>query len=50
MKGDELLSGDDVRSMDAKRAYIEAENLAGIILWELNEDSANVLLPHIGNR
>lgn len=50
VKGDELLSGDDVRSMDAKRAYIEAENLAGIILWELNEDSANVLLPHIGNR
>lgn len=49
VKGDELLSGDDVRSMDAKRAYIEAENLAGIILWELNEDSANVLLPHIGN-
>ena len=32
------------------KGYIEAENLAGIILWELNEDSANVLLPHIGNR
>lgn len=50
MKGDILLSGDDERSLDAKRVYIEKENLGGAILWELNHDRKNLLLPHIGNR
>lgn len=44
---DVLLSGDDGQSLAAKRKYAEEKGLGGIIIWEINHDGNNHLLPHL---
>lgn len=50
VKGDTVLSGDDEQSLDSKYQYILSEGLAGAILWELNHDRSNTLLPHLAGK
>lgn len=40
-----LLTGDDPRSLKEKRRFIEEKGLGGVIIWELNHDRKNLLLP-----
>ena len=50
VKGDTVLSGDEEQSLMLKYRYILDEGLAGAILWELNHDPRNVLLPHLAGK
>ncbi len=50
VKGNRVLTGDDARSLQAKRRFIEEQGLAGIIIWELNHDRENQLLPHLAKK
>lgn len=50
VQGDRLITGDDEVSLDQKRLYIEKEGLAGVIIWELNHDGKNRLLPHLAGK
>lgn len=50
VKGSTVLSGDDEQSLAMKHQYIQAEGLAGAILWELNHDTRHVLLPHLAGK
>lgn len=49
-KGDALATGDDEQSLMEKAAYMEKEKLAGAIIWELNHDRKNRLLPYLAGR
>lgn len=48
VKEDVLLSGDDERSLEDKRRYILEKGMEGVIIWEMNHDGKNRLLPHLG--
>lgn len=50
VKGDTLISGDDEASLYGKYQYIQKEKLAGAILWELNHDRKNRLLPYLAGQ
>lgn len=47
-KDDVLLSGDDEQSLEEKRRYVLENGLEGVIIWEMNHDGKNRLLPHLG--
>ncbi|MBQ9943967.1 MAG: chitinase [Clostridia bacterium] len=49
-KGNAIATGDDEASLRCKRQYIEREGLAGAIIWELNHDGKNRLLPYIAGK
>lgn len=42
--GSTLISYDDARSIALKAEYIKEQNLGGAVIWELSQDSENVLL------
>ena len=48
VKGNVLMTGDDRRSLIEKRRYIDQQGLGGVIIWELNHDKKNLLLPCLG--
>lgn len=45
VKGNAIATGDDEESLACKCKYIQTENLAGSIIWELNHDRKHRLLP-----
>lgn len=49
-RGDTVLTGDDARSLAAKRRFIEQEGLGGVIIWELNHDRKHLLLPWLAGK
>lgn len=48
VKENVLMTGDDRRSLIEKRRYIDQQGLGGVIIWELNHDKKNLLLPCLG--
>lgn len=50
IKGNALATGDDEASLHLKHRYIEEEGLAGAIIWELNHDRKNRLLPWLAGK
>lgn len=50
LSGDRMLSGDDEQSLAAKRQFVLEEGLAGVIIWEMNHDRKNLLLPVLAGR
>ena len=49
-KGNAIATGDDEESLACKCRYIQTENLAGSIIWELNHDRSNRLLPYLAGK
>lgn len=50
--GKVIISYDDEQSVDAKCRYVLEKNAAGVIIWELTQDTVNgrpVLLNVVGN-
>ena len=50
VNGNAVASGDDEASLQCKRQYIEKEGLGGSIIWELNHDRKNRLLPYLAGK
>lgn len=49
-KGDVLATGDDEQSLREKRQYMDRAGVAGAIIWELNHDRKNRLLPYLAGK
>lgn len=49
-KENALATGDDEASLYHKYLYMERESLAGAIIWELNHDRKNRLLPYLAGK